>query len=56
MSAVVMPSGSRRFNFTGLLPAHLPASLEASHGHIRYHIEAVLDITWKFDKRSKLPN
>lgn len=53
-SSVVMGSGTYRYDFACPLPPQLPASFEASHGHIRYYIEAVLDIPWRFDKESKL--
>lgn len=33
----------------------MPSSFEGNHGHIRYNIEAVLDIPWGFDKEFKVP-
>lgn len=45
--------GTHHFDFTVELPHALPASYEASHGHIRYHIEAALDVSWDFDKKPK---
>lgn len=53
-TAVEMPSGTHRYNFALQLPPLLPASFEASHGHIRYEVEAVLDVPWGFDKEFKL--
>jgi hypothetical protein len=47
-------AGTHRYNFEYQLPPTLPASFEASEGHIRYNIEACLDIPWKFDKETKL--
>lgn len=52
--AVVMASGTYRYDFMFQLPHLLPASLESAHGSIRYHIEAVLDVPWRFDKKFKL--
>lgn len=51
---IEIESGTHRYEFACQLPPQLPASFEASHGHIRYNIEAVLDIPWKFDKETKL--
>lgn len=53
-SAVKMASGTYRYEFACPLPPQLPASFEATLGHIRYNVEAVLDIPWRFDKESKL--
>lgn len=33
----------------------MPSSFEGHHGHIRYNVEAVLDIPWGFDKDFTLP-
>lgn len=52
--AVEVPSGTHRYDFALQLPPMLPASFEASKGHIRYEIESVLDIPWSFDKEFKL--
>lgn len=52
--AVEIPSGTHRYNFALQLPPLLPASFEATHGHIRYDIEAVLDVPWGFDREFKL--
>lgn len=52
--AVEVPSGVHRYDFALQLPPMLPASLEAPKGHIRYEIEAVLDIPWSYDKEFKL--
>lgn len=50
-SATEMASGIHRYDFACQLPDLLPASFEASLGHIRYKVEAVLDIPWKLDKK-----
>lgn len=52
--AVEVPAGNHHYEFAFQLPPMLPASFEASKGHIRYDIEAVLDIPWGFDKEFKL--
>lgn len=51
---IEVSSGTHRYDFACSLPIQLPASFEASHGHIRYNVEAVLDIPWRFDKESKV--
>lgn len=52
--AMVIPSGTHRYDFACQLPPQLPASFEASYGSIRYKIEAVLDVPWSFDKEFNL--
>lgn len=51
-----MPAGKHRFDFACELPARLPSSHETAHrcGHIRYYVEAVLDVPWRFNNKSKL--
>lgn len=51
---IEVASGTHRYDFACSLPSQLPASFEASHGHIRYTVEAVLDIPWRFDKETKV--
>lgn len=51
---VRLSSGTYTFGFECQLPETLPASLEASHGYIRYHIAACLDTPWRSEKRSRL--
>lgn len=51
---IVMPSGTHRYDFSCLLPSSLPASLETSHGSIRYMVKSVIDIPWKIDKEFKV--
>lgn len=53
-SSVEIPAGIHRYSFECQLPPLLPASFEASHGHIRYNVKACLDIPWRFDKEFKL--
>jgi hypothetical protein len=53
-SAVEMASGTYKYDFACPLPMLIPASFEGRHGHIRYNVEAVLDIPWRFDKEFKL--
>lgn len=52
--SVRLASGTHCFDFACELPASLPATLEASHGYIRYHIAACLDIPWRSEKRCRL--
>lgn len=54
VKAVEMPSGIYKYDFMCQLPPLLPASLESTHGNIRYNLKAVLDIAWAFDKQFKL--
>lgn len=49
-SPIEVQSGTHRYNFSCLLPSQLPSSFEGSDGHIRYSVEAVLDVPWFFDK------
>jgi hypothetical protein len=51
---VRLASGIYSFGFECQLPECLPASLEASHGYIRYHIAACLDTPWRSEKRYRL--
>lgn len=50
-----MSSGSYTYDFSGQLPLKLPEALEGKHGHIRYNVEAILDVPWRFDKKFKIP-
>lgn len=52
--AIEIESGIHRYDFMCQLPYLIPASLETSYGHIRYEIEAVIDVPWRFDKQFKL--
>ena len=52
--AVELPSGTHRYNLIFQVPVLIPASFEAEHGHIRYHVEAVLDVPWGYDKECKV--
>lgn len=47
-------AGMHRYNFEVLLPPGLPASLELTHGSIRYYVEGCLDIPWHFDEECKV--
>jgi hypothetical protein len=53
-NAVEMASGTYKYDFACPLLMLIPASFEGKHGHIRYHVEAVLDIPWRFNKEIKL--
>ena len=52
--AVELPSGTHRYNLIFQVPVLVPASFEAKHGSIRYHVEAVLDVPWGFDTEFKV--
>ncbi|CRK98601.1 CLUMA_CG012197, isoform A [Clunio marinus] len=52
--SIQMPSGTHRYDFLCQLPPLIPGSFEASHGDIRYRVEAVLDVPWSFNKEFKL--
>ncbi|KAL7040021.1 hypothetical protein ACKWTF_000218 [Chironomus riparius] len=47
--------GVHRYEFACQLPERLAYTAELRHGSIRYHVEAVLDIPWSFDKETKIP-
>ncbi|CRK98603.1 CLUMA_CG012200, isoform A [Clunio marinus] len=51
---VKLDQGIHRYSFACPLPLLLPGSFEAKTGHIRYTIEANLDVPWKFDKKIKV--
>ena len=53
-NSIIIEAGIHRYNFECQLPAQLPGSFEAKHGHVRYHIEACLDIPWRFDEETTL--
>ncbi|XP_070494889.1 arrestin domain-containing protein 3-like [Chironomus tepperi] len=54
-SAFDVQPGSHKYNFACQLPEQLPATFDGVHGEIRYYVEAVLDIPWRFDKEVKTP-
>lgn len=45
----VLPAGSHFFQFSMLLPDHLPASFEGKYGHIRYAVKGILHRPWQYD-------
>ncbi|CAG9797191.1 unnamed protein product [Chironomus riparius] len=47
--------GSHKYNFACQLPDQLPYTFDGVHGEIKYYVEAVLDIPWRFDKEVKTP-
>ena len=53
--SVEILGGIHRYNFAFPLPPMLPTTFEAPQGSIRYNIEAVLEVPWGFNRRSKLP-
>jgi hypothetical protein len=44
----VLPAGSHFFQFSMVVPNHLPASFEGKYGHIRYTVKGILDRPWTF--------
>ncbi|XP_069691681.1 arrestin domain-containing protein 17-like isoform X1 [Periplaneta americana] len=48
-----LPPGEHSFQFSMILPIHLPSSFEGSHGFVRYTVKAILDRPWKFDHEVK---
>jgi hypothetical protein len=44
-----VPVGIHTYNFVCQLPSAIPYSVEGLHGHIRYKVDANLDIPWAFD-------
>lgn len=48
--AIELPTGTHKYGLSFQIPPLVPASLEACHGNVRYHVEAVLDVPWGFDK------
>lgn len=54
--SVEVPIGIHSYKFRFQLPAALPYSVEGEFGHIRYKIEAKLDISWSLcDLHAKTP-
>lgn len=45
----VLQAGSHFFQFSMLLPDHLPASFEGKYGHIRYAVKGILHRPWTHD-------
>lgn len=48
-------AGTYRYEFSCFLPERIPYSFEGAYGHIRYYVEACLDIPWDFDEEIKKP-
>lgn len=45
--AEILPRGEHFFQYSMILPDHLPASFEGKYGHIRYSVKGILDNPWK---------
>jgi hypothetical protein len=50
-----VPVGIHTYNFVCQLPPSIPYSVEGLHGHIRYKVDANLDIPWAFDLHDEKP-
>ncbi|CAG9805533.1 unnamed protein product [Chironomus riparius] len=51
-----VPAGIHTYKFSCRLPPNLPYSVDGEHGHIRYKVDACLDIPWTIcDLHAKLP-
>lgn len=44
----MLPAGSHFFQFSMVIPNHLPASFEGKYGHIRYTVKGILDRPWTY--------
>lgn len=51
---IEISKGTHYFDFSCQLPDNLPASFEANFGHVRYRVEAVLDIPTSANVEFKL--
>lgn len=52
---IEVPAGIHTYNFVCHLPKPIPYSVEGQFGHVRYKIDANLDIPWALDLHAKLP-
>lgn len=52
---IEVPTGIHTYNFVCQLPSAIPYSVEGQHGHVRYKVDANLDIPWAFDLHAELP-
>ncbi|XP_043491584.1 arrestin domain-containing protein 17-like [Polistes fuscatus] len=50
---VELPEGESIYYFSFQLPTNIPCSFEHTIGRIRYTAQAIVDIPWKFDWRTK---
>lgn len=48
-----VPEGIHTYNFVCQLPTPIPYSVEGKFGHVRYKVDANLDIPWAFDLQSE---
>ena len=47
--AEILPAGEHFFQYSMVLPHHLPPSFEGKYGHIRYTVKGILDNPWKLN-------
>lgn len=52
---IEVPAGIHTYNFVCQLPLPIPYSVEGHHGHVRYKVDANLDIPWAFDLNDEKP-
>lgn len=48
-----VPIGVHTYNFVCQLPVPIPYSVEGKFGHVRYKVDANLDISWAFDLKTE---
>ncbi|CRK98606.1 CLUMA_CG012205, isoform A [Clunio marinus] len=48
-------AGIHIYNFVCQLPLTIPYSVDGEHGHVKYNVDANLDIAWTFDLHDKKP-
>lgn len=49
---IEIPAGVHNYRFSFQLPSNIPFSVEGRHGHIRFKIDASLDIAWGIDYKA----
>lgn len=48
-----IPAGTTTYDFSCLLPLHIPATVSGKNGSIRYKVETNIDIPWALDLKAK---
>lgn len=52
---VEVPEGLHTYNCELQLPVNIPSSVEGAHGHIRYRVEAELEVSWSLNLKAYKP-